>query len=137
MTFPQASETFIVTKFLKLLEAGFDVHVFSVSESKHWDVFDVLSGRDDVRERVHVLAPVSRSVRSLAEGGTTLLRTAARHPGSFAPYLAHNWRVRHETRHGFLESVYLRSVFVGHDLDILHIEFDAQGLGIADLKDYL
>ena len=135
--FPQASETFIVTKVLKLLDAGFDVHIFAGAESSHWDAFEVLAGRDDVRARVHLLPPISRQARALTHGVVSLARRAATHPGSFARYLAHSWRTRHDTRHGLLQSVYLRSAFVGYELDILHVEFDAQGLGIADLKEFL
>jgi colanic acid/amylovoran biosynthesis glycosyltransferase len=137
MMFPQISETFIVTKMLKLLDAGFDVHVFSFTESPHWDAFDVLVGRDDVRARVHVVPPVAPWSRVLTRGAAAMVKAAAMHPRSFARYVAHNWRTRHETTSGFLKSLYLRSHFVGHDLDILHIEFDAQGIGIADLKEYL
>jgi len=135
--FPQVSETFIVTKLLKLLDAGFDVHVFAMAESPHWDRFAVLAGRDDVRARVHLVPPIERRPRALARGARSLGAAAITSPGSFARYLAHNWRSRHETNHGFLKSLYLRTPFVGMDLDVLHIEFDAQGLGIADLKEYL
>lgn len=135
--FPQRSETFIVTKVLKLLDAGFDVHVFAFRESPHWAAFDVLLGRNDVRARVHVLPPVAPWSRVLTRGAPHLMARAVRHPAAMARYLAHSWRSRHEARHGVLASAYLRSAFVGSDLDILHVEFDAQALGIADLKEYL
>jgi hypothetical protein len=80
MTFPQASETFIVTKVLKLLDAGFDVHIFSVNESPHWSAFEVLAGRDDVRARVHLLAPTSPRSRALRQGVAELDGAAGRPP---------------------------------------------------------
>lgn len=132
MMFPQRSETFIVTKVLKLLDAGFDVQIFSLSESPHWDAFEILRGREDVLARIHVLP----SARHLIDGSSQLVRAAVQHPSAFLRYLAHNWRTRHEAGAGFMKSTYLRSGFVGHELDILHIEFDAQGVGIADLKEY-
>lgn len=135
--FPQISETFIVTKVLKLLDAGFDVHVFTLSESPHWDRFQILAGRDDVRARVHVVPPIERAPRAIARGVAALTKAALTSPQSFGRYLRHNWNVRHETSHGFLKAAYLRAPFIGHAIDILHIEFDAQGVGIADLKRFL
>jgi colanic acid/amylovoran biosynthesis glycosyltransferase len=135
--FPQVSETFIVTKLLKLLDAGFDVHVFALAESPHWNHFAILSGREDVRARVHVVPPLQRTPAAIATGLRTLARHAAKHPAAFTRYLRHNWRVRSETSHGFWKAAYLRAPFIGHALDILHIEFDAQGVGIADLKEFL
>lgn len=134
MAFPQRSETFIVTKVLKLIDAGFDVHIFTFGESPHWDAFEVLKGRDDVRERIHVIPPFRPLPRLLTRGPLEVARVAVRHPRSFARFVSHSWEYRHETPFGFLKSLYFRLHFVGHDLDILHIEFDSQALGIADLK---
>lgn len=52
-------------------------------------------------------------------------------------FLVHNWRTRQENYVGFWKGLFRRLPFVGQSLDILHIEFDAQGLGIADLKSFL
>jgi len=52
-------------------------------------------------------------------------------------YLRYTWSNRERARTGLLKSIYLRSMFVGYELDILHVEFDAQGLGVADLKEFL
>ena len=135
-TFPQASETFIVTKVLKLLELGMDVQIFTYKESASWDAFGALANRDDVRRRVHVLPPAVRSLSDARKFPDALTHSLA-HPRSLARYVAHTWRTRHETRQSFLKSLYLRMHFVGYPLDVLHIEFDAQGLGIADLKEFL
>jgi colanic acid/amylovoran biosynthesis glycosyltransferase len=132
--FPQHSETFIVTKVLKLLDAGIDVHVFTLSVSPHWDAFAVLAGRDDVRARVHVVPPLRPLARVISRGAPSLAKTALAHPRAFARYVGHTLHTR---PYSFLKSLYVRSHFVGHALDILHIEFDAQAVGIADLKDYL
>ncbi|CAN5366055.1 hypothetical protein BH11MYX1_BH11MYX1_20590 [soil metagenome] len=137
MTFPQVSETFIVTKVLKMIDAGFDVHIFTIVESPHWDSFTVLSGRDDVRARVHVVPPLAPASAALVVGGVEVVRTALRHPRSFARLARHTWKHRAEQPSGFLKSIYTRIRFVGFELDILHIEFDTQGVGIADLKEFL
>ena len=136
MAFPQPSETFIVTKVLKLLDAGFDVQIFTFRESAQWDSFDILRGRDDVRCRVHVVPPIRPFRRLLIEGPTAVARTAASHPRAFVRFVGHSWKRRHETPFGFWKSIYFRLHFIGHEFDILHIEFDSQALGIADLKDY-
>src|SRR5262249_49931150 len=101
-----------------------------------WHLFGVLEGRDDVRARIHVL-PKAALPTALTQGSVELIKRAVSHPANFGRYVAHTWRTRNETKHGFARSLYLRQIFVGHALDILHIEFDAQGIGIADLKDYL
>jgi colanic acid/amylovoran biosynthesis glycosyltransferase len=137
LAFPRLSETFIVTKVLKLLDAGFDVRVFSLTESSDWDSFAVLAGRDDVRARVHVGPPLATTPRALTTGSAEIARAAANHPIAFGRYVAHTWRKRRENHSGFWKSLYVRIRFIGHDLDILHIEFDAQGMGFADLKEFL
>lgn len=135
MMFPQWSETFIVTRVLKLLDAGFDVHVFAVQESPHWDGFEILRSRDDVRARVHVVPPLT-ATKALTRGAWELAKTAATHPAEFSRYVAHTWRVRHELPAGFLKGVYLRMRYVAQDLDVLHVEFDYQGFNVVDLKEY-
>lgn len=136
MAFPRQSETFIVTKVLKLIDAGFDVHVFTVTESTQWDAFEVLEGRNDVRARVHVVPPLRPRPKILSRGLVDVARVAVKHPRAFARFVYHNWQSRAETPFGFAKSVYFRLPFVGHELDILHVEFDSQALGVADLKRY-
>jgi hypothetical protein len=56
--FPAPSETFIVTKVLGLLDAGFDVRIFTAGPSPSWDRFAVLAGRQDVHRRVYCAPPI-------------------------------------------------------------------------------
>ena len=137
MQFPKRSETFIVTKLLKLLDAGFDVQVFSIAESKDWSAFEVLANRDDVRRRVHVMPPAGPMRRVLTSGALEIAKVALTHPGSFAKYVTHTWRSQRDAHLSFLKRIYQRIRFVGHDLDILHVEFDMQALDVADLKPFL
>ena len=137
MAFPRHSETFIVTKVLKLLDAGCDVHIFTMAPSDDWDQFAVLAGRDDVRRRIHQVPPIGPWRRTLTAGAAQLLKTALEHPVSFARFASHSWKARRETPLGFLKALYSRAHFIGHELDILHVEFDAQGVGVADLKEVL
>lgn len=136
IAFPRASETFIVTKVLKLLEHGFDVQIFTLSAEADWSSFAILDGREDIRRRVHIAPPLKPLARVASTGSFEIAKLALAHPRDFARLAAHNWRHRREHRTGFAKSLYERAMFVGHELDILHIEFDYQALGIADLKDY-
>ncbi|MBC7812728.1 MAG: glycosyltransferase family 4 protein [Burkholderiales bacterium] len=137
--FPVPSETFIVTKVLGLLAAGFDVRIFAAAPSDHWGRFAALNGDvgDDVRQRLHIAPPTRPLSKMLTRGIAQVLRTALVHPLDFGRLMLHSWRTRHDSTQGFLRGVYSRVNFVGHRVDVLHVEFDAQGVNIADMKDYL
>ena len=135
--FPTASETFIVTKVLGLLEAGFDVRIFTQEPSQQWIRFAILQDRPDIRRRVFTAPPSRVVLKVLARGTYELVKTAVRHPVAFGRFVLHNWRHRHELPFGFLKGVYTRLHFVSHRLDVLHVEFDTQALEVADLKEYL
>lgn len=135
--FPAPSETFIVTKVLGMLEAGFDVTIFAGKESPHWDRFEVLAGRDDIAGRMRYSAPTGSAATILFRGIPYLLKKLFRHPREFVRFLRFSWKNRQATPHGFLRGVYLRSVYVGETLDILHFEFDMQAIGTADIKKFL
>src|SRR5580765_5932152 len=52
--FPKLSETFIVSKFLGLLDKGWDVHIAcDKSDSLEWKRFPELVSRPGIRARVH------------------------------------------------------------------------------------
>lgn len=131
IAFPRASETFIVTKVLKLLEHGFDVHIFALSDQADWDSFAALAGRQDVRDRVHI-----SPARSFGNGSVALVERLLRAPADVARLAAHRWRHRRENPSGLLKPLFEQMMFAGHELDILHVEFDYQGINVADLKEY-
>src|SRR5438046_10632725 len=57
-SFPKLSETFIVSKFLGLLDQGWDVHVVcGRSEPEEWSRFPEMQRRSHLRQRVHVTMP--------------------------------------------------------------------------------
>ena len=137
LSFPTPSETFIVTKVLGLLRAGVDVHIFTTTPSSHWDRFAVLANWPDIRQRIHC-APTTRPLwKTLTQGSWQLIKKALGHPVAFMRFLGHNWRTRQENYLGFWKGLFRRLPFIGQSLDVLHIEFDAQGLGTADLKSFL
>ena len=137
MSFPKPSETFIVTKVLGLLDAGFDVHIFTMSESADWDRFDKLRDRDDVHQRVHVSHPLRPKLNAFTVGALRLAMIGAKHPKDFMRFVFHCWRNRTTNPRGLFRSIYTRAHFVGHKLDLLHIEFDFQAGAIVDLKAFL
>ena len=137
LSFPTPSETFIVTKVLGLLRAGVDVHLFTTTPSSHWDRFAVLANWPDIRQRIHC-APTTRPLwKTVTQGSWQLIKKALGHPVAFMRFLGHNWRTRQENYLGFWKGLFRRLPFIGQSLDVLHIEFDAQGLGTADLKSFL
>jgi colanic acid/amylovoran biosynthesis glycosyltransferase len=137
LSFPTPSETFIVTKVLGLLRAGIDVHIFTLTPSAHWDRFAVLASWPDIQQRIHC-APATRPLwKMLTQGSGQLMRKALAHPVAFLRFLVHNWRTRKENYIGFWKGLFRRLPFIGESLDVLHVEFDAQGLGTADLKSFL
>lgn len=137
VSFPAPSETFIVTKVLGLLDAGFDVTIFAGAESPHWNRFEILVGREDVKQRIRYAAPTKSPAHIILRGIPYLLGKLLQHPADFARFVAFSWINRRKTPHGFLRGFYLRSVYIGEQLDILHFEFDMQALGMADIKEYL
>ncbi|MDQ3296419.1 MAG: glycosyltransferase family 4 protein [Myxococcota bacterium] len=120
-----------------MFDAGFDVRIFTLGESPDWDKFEVLAGRDDVRARIHIAPPLAVAPRALMAGALTIARIAAANRGAFARFATHTWKHRHVTPMRFWKSLYARIQFVGHEIDVLHIEFDIQGLGFADLRAFL
>lgn len=56
--FPKLTETFIVSKFLGLLDRGWDIHIVcNKSEKKEWEKFPDLLSRPEIKNRVHVAWP--------------------------------------------------------------------------------
>ncbi len=137
LSFPTPSETFIVTRVLGLLRAGVDVQIFTLVPSSHWDKFAVLANWPDIRQRIHCAPPARPLWKTLTQGSWQVIKKALRHPIAFMRFLGHNWRTRQENYLGFWKGLFRRLPFIGQSLDVLHIEFDAQGLGTADLKSFL
>lgn len=135
--FPAPSETFIVTKILGLLDRGFDIQIFTAAPGDQWKRFEVLSGREDVRRRVHIAPPTDSMRRVLTLGLLFVFKTVLRHPLEFLRFAQHCWKHRKSHPLGFLKAFYSRLHFIGHELDILHIEFDVQGVSLVDLKAFL
>ncbi len=134
-TFPKLSETFIVNKFLGLLERGWDVHVVcSHSDAKDWKAFPQLNGYPDIRSHVHVNWP--QNPRWLA--GLLMIPALVR---GFAHTPNATWTYLHK---GFkrLGLDIFRRFYLDLDLvclkpDIIHFEFGSLAVGRTHLKELL
>jgi colanic acid/amylovoran biosynthesis glycosyltransferase len=125
--FPKLSETFIVSKFLGLLERGFDVAVACVRSSPaEWDRIESLSSRPELRRRVVTAWPTRPRWRALLLWPIATLWCAAKNPSGLARYLARGW-----SRFGpsILRRLYLDSTLIASRPDLVHFGFGTLGIG--------
>ena len=124
--FPKLSETFIVNKFLGLLERGHDVHIVcSRSDRDEWGRFEPLS-RAGLRRRVHVSWPTQPRWLVVLLFPLVLLSTLLAQPGAAARYLAAGWRLFGP---GGLRRFYLDARIIRLRPDIVHFEFGTMARG--------
>lgn len=133
--FPKLSETFIVSKFLGLLERGYDVHILCGRVSAaDWQQFPGLVGRADLKSRIHVSLPVSPRWRPGILLPLALLRNLIRRPGPTTRYFQEGWTAL-GTR--VLRQFYLDARLLELQPDIIHFEFGALAVGRMHLGDLL
>ena len=127
-TFPQLSETFVVSKVLGLVERGVDAHVVCRdSGAERWAAFGPDHPVHALRERVHMapsVFPRSKVPRVMVGGVVELGR---RSPSE----LWHALRVGPPStvaRHLFLDAP-----LIGLAPDVVHFEFGALAVGREDL----
>ncbi len=126
-TFPKLSETFIVRKFLGLLERGVDVHVVcSRSDRAVWQQFPELEKVSGVRRRVHRVMPVRPRWKPLLRGPIEVARALAANPGSVWRYGASSGK-----------RLVLDAPLIRLDPDIVHFEFGALAVGRMHLRELL
>ncbi|HKD17402.1 MAG TPA: glycosyltransferase family 4 protein [Thermoanaerobaculia bacterium] len=121
--FPRASETFIVNKFLGLLERGWDVHVVcDRSDGPEWRRFPQLRAVPNIRPRVHRTWPHQPRWEAAMMAPAAFLGSFVAAPGATATYVSRGGR-----RFGLdvLRRLYLDAVLVGLKADIVHFEFGA------------
>ena len=132
--FPKLSETFIVSKFMGLLERGWDVHVVcSTSEEKEWARFPQLPA--GARKRVHRGWPHRPKWKA-----ALLLPFAVMACFQAAP--GRTWRYLRQARHreGLLEALgrlYLDLPLIRLGPDVVHFEFGALATERMDLRELL
>lgn len=126
-TFPKPSETFIVRKFLGLLERGVDVHVVcNRSEREAWQQFPELERLPGVGRRVHRMMPVRPRWRALLGGPFAATRALAANPSSV-------WRYGPSSAKRLL----LDAPLIRLNPDIVHFEFGALAVGRMSLRELL
>jgi colanic acid/amylovoran biosynthesis glycosyltransferase len=133
--FPRRSETFIVQKFLGLLEQGWDVHIVcnrSTAEDRH--LFPQLPDWKELRHRVHVTRPARTKFVEALLLPFSFLRSLLLAPKSTLQYLGHGWR-----RFGpyIIHLFYLDAEFIVLNPALIHYEFGTLAHGHMYQKDLL
>ena len=133
--FPQLSETFIVNKFLRLLERGWDVHVVcQKSPAAGWRQTATLRERSDLRRRIHAGWPHRPRLLAAALLPLALLRCLARRPAATLRYLALGTRAYGV---GVWRRLYLDAELLCLKADLIHFEFGALAADRMDLRELL
>jgi colanic acid/amylovoran biosynthesis glycosyltransferase len=133
--FPRVSETFIVTKFLGLLERGWDVQIFcGRSEEAQWERFPQLKEVPGVSSRVHVSWPHEPRWKAILLGPLAVLGCFLSAPLATLAYLSRGRR-----RYGLriLRMLYLDAEVVRLGCDLIHFEFGAPAAQRMYLRDLL
>ena len=133
--FPRLSETFIVSKFLGLVDAGWDVHVVCAQEepwpSATWDAFPRLAARPELRRRVYRQWPHQPALLAAVLWLPALLATFLRAPRAALRY----WRAALGGGVGLAaRQFYLDAALIALSPDIVHFEFGALAVGRTHLK---
>lgn len=133
--FPRASETFIVNKFLGLLEKGWDVHVVcDRRDDDAWSLFPDLCRDPSLRRRVHTALPVRPRWKVALLWPMAVASCLAASPATTLRYLGRAWR---RSGRGVLRSFYIDAPVVRLRCAVLHFEFGALAVGRMALGDLL
>ena len=133
--FPRRPETFIVQKFLGLLEQGWDVHIVcGRSTLEEWQLFPQVAGRKELRQRVHVTWPARPPLLEAILFPFSFLRCMILAPKRSLQYLGRGWR--------YFGPYILHLFYTDVELIILqpaliHYEFGLLALGRMHIKDFL
>ncbi|MFQ5568393.1 MAG: glycosyltransferase [Rhodothermales bacterium] len=134
-SFPKLSETFIVSKFLGLLELGWDVHVVcNSSDPTEWKHVAALQERHDVRRRVHVTWPVYPKWKPALNAPIRLAGTFVRQPRTVRRYLTDGAK---RSLYRASRDIYLDAQLIALQPDLVHFEFGALAVGRMHIKQRL
>jgi colanic acid/amylovoran biosynthesis glycosyltransferase len=130
--FPRVSETFIVNKFVGLVDAGWDVHVVcGQAMLEDWENFPPLVGRPELQSRVHQEWQHEPRWIAFLLWLPVLLSTLLRAPQTTWHYWRATWpRFGPRTAKQF----YLDAVIIALKPDIIHFEFGALAVGKTYVK---
>ena len=128
--FPRLSETFIVSKFIGLADAGWDVHLVC-QQAEAWDAFPRLAARPELRRRVHRAWPHEPGWLAALLWLPALLLTVLRAPRAAMRYLR---AARGAGVGRVAKEFYLDAAIIALSPDIVHFEFGALAVGRTHLK---
>lgn len=134
-TFPKLSETFIVSKFTGLLDAGWDVHILCRRRSRaDWARFPELQNRPELWDRVHESRPAESRLSAGLLWPAAQAETLLRAPSTWRRYWRSVW-----AGHGreVFRLSYLDAALTALRPDIVHFEFGALARGRTYLKEAL
>ncbi|MEE4262933.1 MAG: glycosyltransferase, partial [Desulfobacteraceae bacterium] len=134
-SFPQGSETFIVSKFLGLLNQGWDIHVLCTRFNQDaWEQFPELIHNLEARKRVHRTWPIKPRWLAPLLIIPALLYCLVSAPRSTWRYLRLGW---FRFGWGVFKRLYLDIPLIRLKPDILHFEFGSLAVGRTYLKEFL
>jgi len=134
-SFPQLSETFIVNKFIGLLEKGWDIHVVCNHHNQNeYKNFTRLSKTSGLTHRVLRNWPVAPKWLAVLLFPIAFLKCLFTNPYGLARYLTRGYRV-HGTR--ILKRFYVDSQIIALRPGLVHFEFGATAVGRADINQLL
>ncbi len=132
--FPKLSETFIISKFLGLLERGWDIHIVCAqSDQSAWGYFPALKDRS-IRRHVHSTWPHQAKWLVVLLLPILLIRTLFNAPYSTFRYLIRGWK-----RFGpdVLRRFYMDAQIIGLKPGLIHFEFGSLAVERTYLKELL
>lgn len=130
--FPQLPETFIVNKFVGLVDAGWDVHIVCQQESDtSWDIFTSLRGRPELRRRIHTQWRHDSALLVALLWLPALLLTLVQAPRATWNYWRRGWALFGPR---VVKQFYLDAAIIATRPDILHFEFGTLAVGRTHLK---
>jgi colanic acid/amylovoran biosynthesis glycosyltransferase len=134
-TFPQPSETFIVNKFLGLLDRGWDVHILCHRVNHEaWVQFPTLAEHPQARTHVHQNWPTQPRWLVPLLFFPALMACLFKAPQRILQYLKRGWaHFKWNVFHHF----YLDAALIALKPDIVHFEFGALAVGRTHLKKLL
>jgi len=133
--FPQVSETFIVNKFIGLLDKGWDVHiVYQTINKKGWRNFEACDLRKKSQGRIHCAWPTTPKWLAFLFYPLALASTFLLNPGGTLRYLIRGYRY---LKAGVVRAFYLDASIIALNPNGIHFEFADLAVGRAHIKKLL